>query len=221
MLLASHPIPRHTRPRHRPKLSLQIATYIPSPINSARTPSSALSPTSRNTAMNRRLTQPSPSPTGSSSSSSSDDDCDNCGLQAGETEADTEEYNTTINPEACSLKDKHRLRRHRQQRRERGGMKSSHHPTTPSASFLPTPQPGHRGRTLIRKTVGFCDEVVVHYIEIEEEEEIEQGPSAMEKAMELERLKKWVEEMSPDAKEEERGLWVRRLVELEMKGIED
>jgi hypothetical protein len=68
--------------------------------------------------------------------------------------------------------------------------------------------------------VGFCDEVVVHYIEAQEEEE-EQGPSAMEKAMELERLKKWVEEMSPDAKEEEKGLWVRRLVELEMKGIED
>lgn len=171
--------------------------------------------------MNRRLTQPSPSPTGSSSSSSSsDDDCDNdCRAGAGEREAD-EEYNTAITPESCSLKDKHRLRRHRQQRRERGGMKSSHHPTTPSASFLPTPQPGHRGRTLVRKTVGFCDEVVVHYIEAQEEEE-EQGPSAMEQALELERLKKWVEEMSPDAKEEERGLWVRRLVELEMRGIEE
>ncbi|KAF8538718.1 hypothetical protein BDD12DRAFT_884309 [Trichophaea hybrida] len=202
MLLAQHPTPssfapssRHTR--HRPKLSLQIAalsapSLVP-PTPSARTPSSALSPTSRNTFMNRTLTAPTPSP--SSSSSSSDDGG---------------------SPVSPSLKDKKRRRRY--QRRHHQPMKSSHHPTTPSASFMPRAQPERRGRTLLRnKRVGFSEDVVVHIIEDIEIEDANDD-SAMEKAREIERLKKWVEDNSP---EEEKGMWVRKLVELEMKDMEE
>ena len=169
------------------------------------TPSSALSPTSRNTFMNRTLTAPSPasSPSSSSSSSSSDDE----------------------EPVSPSLKDKKRRRRY--QRRQHShqssssssAMKSAHHPTTPSASFMPQAQPERRGRTLVRnKRVGFSDDIKVYLFEPVEVEDLPPDVCAMEKAREIERLKKWVEDNSP---EEEKGLWVRKLVELEMKDMEE
>jgi len=58
---------------------------------------------------------------------------------------------------------------------------------------------------------------VVHIIEDIEIEDANEE-SAMEKAREIERLKKWVEDNSP---EEEKGMWVRKLVELEMKDMDE
>lgn len=84
---------------------------------------------------------------------------------------------------------------------------------------MPQAQPERRGRTLVRnKRVGFSDEIEVYLFVPVEVEDLPPDVCAMEKAREIERLKKWVEDNSP---EEEKGLWVRKLVELEMKDMEE
>jgi len=186
------------RPRPRPKLSLQITPLtVNTPITpTSRTPFSALSPTSRNTQMNRQLTAPSPA---SSASSSSSDD----------------------SPDSPDMKDKRRRRRFVNSKK----AMSLHQPSTPAASFMPARQPETRGRELCRERhVGFCDDVVVHYLPEEEEDEdaddVYEKPTAMERAMELERLKEWVKAHGETMGDEESSEWVRKLVELEMGEIE-
>jgi hypothetical protein len=85
------------------------------------------------------------------------------------------------------------------------------------APAIPEPQPANRARIPARgfgQRVGFVETTVVHELPEDPEDEKEDGPTAMEKMMQLERLKEWVLERSPGGLGE-MG-WVRRLVELEM-----
>ena len=69
--------------------------------------------------------------------------------------------------------------------------------------------------------MGFADEVVVHYLpEEDEEEETWEKPTAMERAKELDRLKEWVKAHSETMGDEESSEWVHKLVELEMGEME-
>lgn len=105
---------------------------------------------------------------------------------------------------------------------------SAYQPSTPSASFMPR-QPERRARELRRgrtaKRVGFAEEVVVHVLpeEVEEEAGEQEGQkpveTAMERAREIERLRAWVGAQG-DLSEEEGREWVRKLVELEMRDLD-
>jgi len=71
------------------------------------------------------------------------------------------------------------------------------------------------------KRVGFVEEVTVHVLPFAREEPEEPMVSAVERSMEIERLKEWVKEQGMNSpagglSEEERKEWVRKLVELEM-----
>ena len=201
MLVAIPTLSPMTTPRplrHRPKLSLQISALpLPSQTPVSARPNSAMSPMSRNTFMNRHVGAAPVSPVSSASSSSSAED----------------------SPRSPNLKDKKRRRRYVREKSKKA--MSAHHPNTPAASFMmPSRQPAQRGRALARgKRVGFVEEITIHYIsELEDDDAADQEPeqTAMEKAREIERLKKWVQDNSPNGNDDESKEWVRKLVALEM-----
>jgi len=212
MLLAAPPSPlpstvftlpaRTSRPR--PKLSLQvnsvsIAASLPSAL---RTPLSAVSPTTRNTRLNRTLTAPSPlfSPAFSSPSSSSSDEA--------------------------------QRQRQRQRQSTRKKMSAHQPSTPSASFMPRTPRTPRgsgrvRGRARVQKRVGFVDEVVVHVLPFarEEPEELPAAATAVERSREIERLREWVHEQGRNSpggglSEEEGKEWVRKLVELEMGDVD-
>jgi hypothetical protein len=88
---------------------------------------------------------------------------------------------------------------------------------TASAFAIPEAQPANRARIPERglgQKVGFVETTEIYELPEELEYGEEEGPTAMEKMLEMERLKEWVLERSPGGVGE-MG-WVRRLVELEM-----
>jgi hypothetical protein len=85
------------------------------------------------------------------------------------------------------------------------------------ASPILEPQPANRARYPGRgfgQHVGFLDTIEVFELPIDPDYNAEDGHTAMERMIELDRLKQWVQERSSE-EVGEMG-WVRRLVELEM-----
>jgi hypothetical protein len=108
-------------------------------------------------------------------------------------------------------KAKRQARRSRREQHKKSKMRDT------AAWDILEPQPANRARYPGRgfgQHVGFLDTIEVFELPIEADNNEEEGPTAMERMMELDRLKQWVQERSSE-EFGEMG-WVRRLVELEM-----
>jgi hypothetical protein len=108
-------------------------------------------------------------------------------------------------------KAKRQARRSRLEKRKKSEMRDT------AAWAILEPQPANRARYPGKgfgQRVGFLDTIEVFELPIEADNNEEEGPTAMERMMELDRFKQWVQERSPE-EVGEMG-WVRRLVELEM-----
>jgi len=114
------------------------------------------------------------------------------------------------------MKDKHRRRRRYVQRKK---SMSLYHPVTPAAGFMPPRQPSCRGREL-SKRVSFSDQVVIHQLPEEATDADDDKPTAMERMLEIDRLKAWVREQGENSDEgfgeDESNDWIRKLVALEL-----
>jgi hypothetical protein len=111
-------------------------------------------------------------------------------------------------------------RRKRAARRSRWQKNKKCKTYSMTSALIPEPQPANRARIPERglgQRVGFAEKIEIYQLPEEEEVDEEEGPTAMERMLQMEKLKQWVLERSSEGLGE-MG-WVRRLVELEMEEL--